>query len=606
MTIPLPSAEVSVLKGGLGVASAGVTNVHVSISPSSKGPLKQPVAFSQPEDAFGTFGCGPMTKGAAYGAKSRAPYIAIRVPAVAEAAVVSTITKPTGKTVTVTGTPLWGYDVILVFTTGGTIGTSASYQYSLDGGVTYTAIATLGVATTISLAGTGLTVNLTAAQVYATNDTITFWVKPASQLISPVTVTRVDSSTSVITATGTPEDEYDLVFEVIAGGTIGTSGITFRYSLDGGETWSPTTGLGTATTYLLNDGSERTGYESSGVTLNFAAGTLDAGDKAALKTTGPAFQASDVNEALDVLRASSHKFVFLHLPADATAAKAASIGGKLDTLAAQGVFCYAVMSARDRNDGEIDSTGQPSVIWAERLITEYANLASDRLAVGAGRARITCPITGRTNRRPASWVAVARLVEKTIQVDPGRVRDGALSSDVRIFNAAGMLSELDSNVRSALHGARFLTLRRHDELTGVYIARGNAMAGPGSEYNRIALRAVIDLASRVYKAVMLQQIENNLLANPLSGVKPDGSSVFPGSLAEPDARIVDRELNTALRTVLVSAGYVSGVTARVRRDNNFLSTGELLADVSITPVGYVDTFKGTIAFENPKFAALAA
>lgn len=605
MTLSLPSASVSVQRSGFAVSSGGVNNVCCYIAPSSKGPLKQPLAFGSPEDAFGTFGAGPLAKGAAYGSRSRASYLAIRVPAVAEAATVSAITKPTGKTVSVTGTPLWGYDVIVVITTGGTIGTSASYKYSLDGGVTYTAPATLGVATSIVLTGTGLTVVLTSGEAYSTNDEIRFWTKPAAQAIAPVTVTRVGTSTSAITMTGTPEDEYEIAFEVLTGGTIGTAGIVFRYSLDGGENWSPNTALGTANTFVLQDGSDRLGFVSSGVTLNFGAGTLDAGDKAAAKTTGPAYQASDVIEALDILRASSHKWRFLMLPADTTAAKASAIGGKLTTFETQGVFTYAVMSARDRTDGEIDATGQPSVMWAQRLIEEYANVASDRFAVSAGRARITCPVTGRANRRPASWITTTRLVEKSIQVDPGRVRDGALSSDVRLFDATGRLTELDSNIRPALHGARFLTLRRHDTLTGIYITRGNAMASPESEFNRIAFRAVMDVASELYQGFLVSQLENNLLAYSTDPSKvPPG--VTPGSIFEPDARILDRELTSLLTDVLVVNGYVPALYVRVSRTDNVVATGTLTAQVFLDPLAYVDKAIGKLSFSSPKFAALAA
>lgn len=725
MSIALPSASVTVQRGGFIITGNDVNNVCAYIGPSSKGALKTPYSFSTPEDASLQFGCGPLPRAAAYGGRSRATYLCVRIPAVAEAAVVSSITKPAGKTVSVTGTPLWGYDVIFIFTTGGTIGSpGAQFKYSLNGGVTYTdpaalssdpvttasvtgttnmtglglyggggtldgttfdinvdgagavpvtftaptgsgdvlsaintavgasvatidgsnhlkltsatpgaagsivitagspdALAVLGLTADtytgddggaeISLTGTGLTLVLKAADVYTTDDEIRFWVKPAAQLISPVTVTRADASTSVITATGTPEDEYDLVFEVLTGGTIGTDGIVFRYSLDGGETWSANINLGTASTYVLQDGADRVGYESTGVTLAFAAGTLDAGDKATAKTTGPVVQASDVQEALDILRASTHRWRFVQVPVDGTAAKASSMAGSIETLATNGVFTYLVTSARDRiDDAEIDATGQPSTDWAERLITEYTNVGSDRLVVSAGRARITCPITGRTNRRPASWIATARLVEKTIQVDPGRVRDGALSSDVRIFNALGGLVELDSNLRSALHQAQFLTLRRHERLTGVYITRGNAMAPAGSEYNRIAYRAVMDLASELYQAFMVSQLENYMFANPLTGPQPGQvqgqSAPVPGAIAEPDARMLDKELTDTLSAVLVRNGYVPSLIARVSRTDPFLQTGTLTANVWLDPLAYIDTFNGTISFTSPKFAALAA
>lgn len=604
MPLSLPSASLTVRKSGLGLVTGGPTNVHVAIGPASKGPMKTPLAFTVSTDAAETFGCGPMPKAAAYATRAvRTRYIAIRIPAVAVAASVSSVTKPTGKTVTVTGTALWGFDVVFVFTVGGTVGSAGMfYKYSLDGGLTYTTPAALGTATTVLLTGTGLTVNLTATQTFTALDEIRFWSKPASQAIQTTTVTRFDASTSTIEFDGTPNDDYELSFEVLTGCTIGVTGGTFRYSLDGGRNWSVETQIGVATSLTLLDG-----IEDSGVTIELGAGTLEAGDGAVAETTGPAWQASDVQEAIDALFASTHVWRFIHVAGDTTAAKVASVGGMFDTLAGQGAYTYGMFSARDRVTGELDADGKPSVSWRERLITEFADIESERVSVSAGRARVTCPITGRSNRRPASWIACARLIEKTIQIDPGRKLDGALPSDVLISDANGSLVELDSRIADTLHGARFLTLRTYLRKPGVYVTRGNAMAPEASEFNRISLRAVMDLASEIFQDVMTEQLENNLLANPLTGPQPgetgDEEDVTPGALAEADARVIDREFLTALKDVLVKRGYVSGVSARVSREDPFLTTGELTAEVSLTPLGYVDKFTGGIAYENPRLAA---
>lgn len=605
MALVLPFASVQVLNGGLGVAQSGPTNVHVCVGTSSKGPLKQPLQFSRFDDAALTFGCGLMPKAAAYATRaSRARYICIRVPAVSEAATVSTITKPTGKTVSVTGTATWGYDVIIVITTGGTIGTSASYKYSLDGGVTYTTPTTLGVATSISLSGTGLTVNLTSGESYSTNDEIRFWTKPASQSIGVQTTTKVGSSTATITASGTPNDEYDVIFEVVKGGTIGTVGIQYRFSLDGGYTYTPATQLGTANSLALLDGTEQ-----SGLTLAFGAGTLDAGDKFTTKTTAPAYQASDVLEALDALHSSAYEWRFIHVVGETNVTKAGSIGGKLNELYGKSVFTYSILSARDHIQGEIDATGQPSVFFHDRLVTDYVNFADDRVAISAGRGRITCPITGRQNRRPASWAVVARLVESEVHVDVGRRLSGALPSDVNLYDTTGRLAEVDSRVRDTLHAARFLTFRTYERNPGVYLTRGNMMSGPDSDYDRIALRAVMDLACEIAHVVAEQQLENHLIANPLTGVQPDAGSVpgqnpVPGALSEADARVLDAEMKTALDLGLVKRGYAVAIgEVRVSRESPFLTTGELEIEVEIVPFGYVDAVKVKIGFQSNKFAA---
>src|SRR5688572_16866562 len=62
-----------------------------------------------------------------------------------------------------------------------------------------------------------------------------------------------------VTLTGTPDDYYLGIVEITLGGARGTA--TFRYSLDGGDTYSDD--ILTAATYVL----------PNGITLNFAVGT---------------------------------------------------------------------------------------------------------------------------------------------------------------------------------------------------------------------------------------------------------------------------------------------------------------------------------------------
>jgi len=601
MALELPSAAVTVKKGGIGVVQSGPTNVHVCIGPSSKGPLYQPVSCTLYTDAVDTFGCGPMPKAAAYAVRStRARYIVIRIPAVTVAGSVSAVTGPSGTTSTATGTPTWGYDFLVVFTTGGTIGTTGMvFKVSRNGGVDFDAPANLLTNTTISVGG-GITLNLTAGNVYSDNDQVVFWSKPASQYVKAADTTRVGSSTSSLAFSGTPMDEYDDIrWEVLTGGTRGTPGITYRYTLDGGNKWQGPFQLGVATSVLLMDGEE-----SSGVTLSIGAGTLDTGDITVSATTGPAWQSSDVQTAITALRESNFTWRSMHLPVEATASKLGDVSSTVGALEAQGIFTYVVGAARDRVAGEVDAKGKPSANWRSRLIAEYVNFAGNRASIWAGRARILCPITGRSNRRPISWVTMARLVSKTVQVDPGRKKDGPLSGDVKIFNDAGLLVEHDSRVSSSLHEARFGTLRTFDRDPGVYITRGNVMASPSSaEFNRIAMRAVMDLACEIYAAVMIEQIGNDLLANPMTAAAK-GENVVPGSVAEHVAVILDDELTSALRSVLVANGYVGDVRGRVSRTDPVLITGKLTAEVSVDPLAYVDHFEGSIAFANPALAVL--
>lgn len=595
MSLALPYAKVTVQEGGLGLVATPSEDVHLVMGCSSKGTTLSSFGVTTIERLKADYGCGPAVKSAAYSiGKTAASVVFCRLPSVARAAQINGLTISGAQTVTLTGTPTDGYDVSIVCTDAGTVGGSApKFKWSKDGGETYTAPATLS-GTTLALTGTGLTANFTDTNTFAANDSIIAWTVPAAESLGPVTTTRANPgspSTSAITFSGTPQDDYEIVWIVDVGGTIGTAGIAYRYSLDGGRSYSTKRSLGTATSVALNDGDE-----ASGVTVELGAGTLVTNDTATGNAFGPTWSAANALTAIDNLLNTTLSWRFAHFVGWKSKADIASVASKLADIAAGGAakHTFGLFSARPRGSFEKESN------WESRLIAEFATLADVRTGCGAGRARITCPVTGRQDRRTCLLPIVARLVSKTLQVDPGRRLDGPLGSDVDLYDTKAQRVEHDARLSEVLHGARFLTLRTYADRAGVFCTRGNLMSAENSDFNRIANRAVMDLAATVFHAVMLEQLENHLAVNPAVGGAPGAT---PGALREPDCRKIDREIESALEARLVSHGFVSAVQVRVSRTDPFLSTGKLSAKVRVTPLGYVDGFDGDIAFINPAFAA---
>lgn len=602
----VPSASVSVVQSGVGILSTPAGNVCAVAGCSSKGPLATatvlsgggPRSLSSILACTDLYGTGPAVKAAAYQfAKVQTTYIFLRLPATAVAATKSAVTfTGTGTSVvTLTGTPLDAYEIKVVCTTAGTIGTSASIKVSLDGGVTYAAPVALGVATTYVIAGTGLTLNF-AAGTLVLADSATATTTAASQSVLPLTTTRVAASTSAITAAGAPEDAYEVRLEILTGGTRGTAGIIYRYSLDGGRTFTPSIALGTDVTILLLDGPRS--LESTGVTVSIAAGTLDAGDVVTFNTTAPEWQASDFAAAVEILKASSLGWSFLHGVGAQPVAGMSTAGTEMSTLAASQRFTWSLFSARDRGTNETLAT------WAARLVALQSAFADDRIAVAAGMSRITCPITGRQNRRSAAWSTVPRILSKTIETDPGRKLDGPLSSDVSLVDANNMTVEYDAYLDSSLHDARFLTLRSWPDEPGVFVTRGNMMGGPSSDYKRIAYRRVMDNVSTVFQKMMTQQVENKFRRWSSTAKTP----YKPGDIYEPDALKIEREFKSALDQQVTAQGQCSAVSVRLNRTPVLLSGGgyKLLADVKITGLGYIDEFVGTAGYTDPALDALLA
>lgn len=88
-----------------------------------------------------------------------------------------------------------------------------------------------------------------------------------------------------------PLEEVDATFEVTTGGTIGTNGIVGTLSMDGGRT-EKTIRLGEAASYVV---------PYLGITLNFGAGTLVAGDVFKFRTTAPMWDSTGLQDARTAL-----------------------------------------------------------------------------------------------------------------------------------------------------------------------------------------------------------------------------------------------------------------------------------------------------------------
>lgn len=135
-------------------------------------------------------------------------------------------------------------------------------------------------------------------------------------------------------------EETDSSITVVTGGTIGTNGITFSYSADGGRT-SVLVRLGTASSYTV---------PQLGIVISFGGGTLNAGDVYLFETSAPFWASGDVQTAVNNLAAQSllaRSFMVIGEVANSTQA------GQVTTPvngyeSANDRYVYARINVRDR------------------------------------------------------------------------------------------------------------------------------------------------------------------------------------------------------------------------------------------------------------------
>lgn len=408
-------------------------------------------------------------------------------------------------------------------------------------------------------------------------------------LITPTTTTAgaiaaVNSSlkvgTSVVTATGTPLDEYNIIFKVIAGGTIGVTGITFQFSLDGGSTYSGTIALGTAVLYLFNV-PRPTLAGSSGVTFNFAAGTLLAGDIVTTTTTHAQMTNSDLLTALEALRITKLPWDNVLIDAIATATLIATVDSWLSALEGVGVYKMAWMNIRHKNI-PVPST-ESEAAYATAAATVVSATATLRVDVGADGGNLPSPVTGLVLFRPTSLAIATRANAGPIGVDPAFKQLGAIPG-FQLSDANGNPLWHDEQIYPGLDALRLSTLRTFPGDIGTFINNANMLSGVNSDY-------VFDQHARcanVCATVATQGLNKSLS----KGVRKQPQDPVTGKLyiLEQDASAIEEDTNPQID--LATQGQVNGARVQLSRVDDLSSNaGAMLnADIQIQALAYIKGF----------------
>ena len=498
--------------------------------------------------------------------------------------------------------------LVQIATSSVTATTYGTFQYSLDGGNTYSSpIAIPASAGTYSPTGTGITLTFTGAEtngVWVAGDTYSNPITAASgkmygygqtAAVSPPgqgLVLLHTSSTGATTYTGegtfannsgNPLDNFNVVIQITASGSNTTA--QYSYSLDGGITFSPVQQM--AATITLAGGvllSAASTGDSGGSVSGFVQGELYS-----FQTQGPQLVPGDITNILASLHGNSNTWGWIHIAQQANTVNTSASGGgfELSTLftdvdtsvgslfnAGQYVGAWALIdSPPDTAQTNIDST----------LETWAATAASNYITVGTGSAAATVsPANGWQLARGSSWDVSARACVAPIGQDLAWVAAGPLVGISKIYRN-------EANT-PGLGPAGFAPLTTIAGLQGFYIANANILCANSSDISLAQYRRVINAACQATRSALI-----NFLSQ---GVRLTGTGTI-------DPRDIANIQNTTLASVLSAInGQASGASISV---NNTLGAGGVLyVTVSVEPFGYIKGISVTVGFQNPALSAQAA
>lgn len=403
------------------------------------------------------------------------------------------------------------------------------------------------------------------------------FVKSAASVAASMTalVSTALGGTSVVTvaASPTPNDDYELVFKVVAGGTIGVAGITYQVSYDGGRSYSPVAALGTANTLLIPN--------AGGVTLNFAAGTLVAGATFTARATAATYNSSDLGAALDALVASAASWEICQLAAPLDATLFDQVETKFAGLFNAGKYRSWIGCTRVPTIGEAESA------YLTALSGVFASKSTKRGALYAGACKLTSAVSGRKYKRPVSFSTAAREGSVTEEVDIADLNLGSLPG-LSIRDANGNADEHDESLNPGLDDARFGTLRTVDGYQGVYVNRPRIFSPDGSDFQLMSHRRVLDLTHGALRAFFLRRLN-----------KPIRLSKATGFILDSEALEIESGALAVMRSILLAKPKASAVQFSLSRTDNILSTKTLTGTARVLPLAYPEFINLDIGFVNP-------
>jgi hypothetical protein len=387
-------------------------------------------------------------------------------------------------------------------------------------------------------------------------------------------VTPTQTGTATLAAAGAAYDAYDLKVVIVKGGATLAAGVaTFKYSLDGGRTFSAELAVPASGVYAIPD---------SNITLTwtYVSGVaFAAGDYWTAAATAPGYSTADLAAAVTPLLADPRTWFMLHVvgpAADLAGGRGvfAALATHMASAATGFRYARALMEAPE---------GLDSALIANT--TGFGDLGDNRVSVAGGFYCVQSPISGRFYKRSIAWDAAARLSAVPPSQDIGAVEDGPVPGVYGLVR--------DERATPALHDARFTTMRTHVGRQGYYLTRGVVMAAAGSDYGLWTNCRVMDIACATARDRALRFLNAKVPVNA------------NGTIQEGCAQAIEAYIEAGLREALTQRGDAVDVAVEVDRTVNILSSGLLKVRVRVTPYGYASSIEVELGFTSPALAAAA-
>jgi hypothetical protein len=226
--------------------------------------------------------------------------------------------------------------------------------------------------------------------------------------------------------------------------------------------------------------------------------------------------------------------------------------------------------------------------WDTALRTAYVNFVSDKTIVCAGFGECV-QADGQIKRRSIAWGISSLIGRVGLSTDLGSIDDAG--------TLPGFLSVNHNEYKNpGLDDQGFCVARTwnsaDNSLAGIYCNQGRIMAPPGSDYDLVQYRRVMNAAFKALDPALARTVNKKIRVNPLG--HPSA-----GYIQERYARALDRLYTSVIEDATTKKGHGSAVVVKMVRDENLLSTRHGHVDIQIVGDAYIKTLTARVGYLNP-------
>lgn len=378
-------------------------------------------------------------------------------------------------------------------------------------------------------------------------------------------ITAEGSGTGTLAITGTPTNAFSL--QVMITGKGGLNAAAFKYSLDGGYSYSEELTVPISGEYTI---------EPAKIKLTFTAADsaeFEVGDKFFATTTAPMMTNQDILTALDKLKNIKTTFEYVHIVGEtepelwvAAAAKQVELKNIWHKPAFFILESYEKTIEQDMDDYvmQLEEDRKKVSNYDIQVVTARASYTGmDGLIRDTNMAGIVAGLYARVavNKSIGETAVISLSEDKVHKLLP----EGLETSHIEILDAAG-----------------YLTFREYDGLEGYYVTNARMMGPDGTDYRYAEDVRVLNKIIRVTRIEALMQLQSDV---DLDNLEADLSAKGQFIQAVVEKMIANKE--------------ISAVTVTIPEDQDILTDETFRVIIRYVPRGTLREIVIDLGMENP-------